>query len=73
MIKYQIADIDELSRQLEHRDLDHAMLRRLRQVQRLCETFEIDPLIAAMLLDLTERIHELENEIRLHHNLKGPS
>ncbi len=45
-------------------ELDHAMLHRLRRLQRLCETFQIDPLIAALLLDRTEQINQLVQENR---------
>jgi hypothetical protein len=50
-------------------DLDGGTLLHLRRLQRICDTFDVEPAAAKLILDLTERIADLEEEIRmLRHN-----
>ncbi len=75
MPKHDLNDIEHLSRVLdldpgflsaflEEAAPDHVMLSRLRRVQRLCETFEIEPQIAALLIEQAEHISRLERQLR---------
>jgi len=45
-------------------DLQEDSMLRLRRLQRVCNTFDVDACIGSMLLDMADRIAELERDIR---------
>lgn len=48
-----------------HWDLDSGTALRLRQLQRICRAFNVELPVALHLLNLNQRIAELEQEVRL--------
>jgi len=45
-------------------DLSNGTALRLRRLERLCQTLDVDVPAAKQILDLTERIADLENQIQ---------
>jgi len=46
-------------------DLDNGTVLRLRQLERICDTLNVDLPVALLLLELTTRVAELEEDVRL--------
>jgi len=47
-----------------HLRLDNGSILRLRRLERLCHTFQVDVPMAVRILALTQRVVELEDELR---------
>ena len=57
-----VIEIHEIDGRL---DMDNGTALRLRQLERICRTLKVELPIALLLLDLTNQVAELEEEVRL--------
>lgn len=57
-----VIEIREVEGQL---DLGGGTALRLRRLQRICDTFGVEPPAARLILDLADRIADLEEEVRV--------
>ncbi len=61
-LEESVIEIHEIDGQL---DMGNGTALRLRQLERICHMLKVDLPIALLLLDLTHRVAELEEEVRL--------
>ncbi len=60
-LQESIVEIEEIDDQI---DLGNGTVLQLRRLQRICETFNVDLSVALLLLELTNRITELERQLQ---------
>jgi len=61
-LEESIIEIREIDGRL---DLSNGTALRLRQLERICSTMNVDLPVASLLLDLTHRVAELKETVRL--------